>query len=84
MLVQLVEVRTKRVLYDKRFVCNTSSDKAVRVPYDPQAVWADVQALRNDVPGVRTAIVATLEKMADLIAADISSKGRAADAQASP
>jgi hypothetical protein len=74
LLVQLIEARTKRLLYDNRFIYNGRAAKAVRIPYDPGAQWTDIEAIRNDLPGVRAAIVAALDKMAELIAADLSSK----------
>jgi hypothetical protein len=74
LLVQLIEVRTNRVLYDNRFIYNGRAAKATRIPYDPRAQWTDIEAIKNDLPGVCEAIVAALDKMADLIAIDLSSK----------
>lgn len=75
LLVQLLDAHTQKVLYDNRFIYNGRMAKAVRIPYDPGAKWVDTEAIRNDLPGVCAAIVAALDKMAELIAADIVSSG---------
>lgn len=78
--VHLIEVVSRRVIYDNRFAYNMHlAAKTVHIPYDPRAQWESIEAIESDLPGVTDAVVGALDRIADLIAGEIGAKNVGAE-----
>jgi hypothetical protein len=72
--VRLVEAKSKAVLYDQRFTYNYWAIKAERIPFEPADQWRDLDAVEQDLGGVRLALVRGLSKISARVAADLAGK----------
>jgi hypothetical protein len=71
-IVRMLDARTKLVLYEKRFAYNYARLDFVRIPFEPSDSWPNIGAVKNDIPGVESAIRRGISKITELIAADIA------------